>query len=365
MRILICCNHSWPHVGGSERVIQQIAEAMVKDYGHEVSVVSCSASSRFSHNGVSYLNCAGSKEMFFEQLKILNPEHIFVYSDCFRYWTELLRMKQHPCRISIALVGMNKMIGKNECILLLKEKKGLINCITHSDNYQDYMTCFDNGIPVEVIPNGIDLNEFDSNDHKFVLPDKDSNRFILCVSNFFPGKGQEHLVHVLRRLYAKRQDWSVVFMSTTVNFPLANYLRDSVKRMLSGSPFKSHFLVNQSRENTIAAFKSATAFAFPSQKEVAPLVALEAQASKLPWVALPVGNTRHLKGGFLLPSGVKDSQGYLRYTDQSYDFFARRLDILLEDEPLRQSIGQLGRKQVEQEYNWSAIAEQYNKVFVR
>lgn len=365
MRLVICCNHSFPHIGGSEKVVQQIAESMAAaPYNHEVIVLSRSLSSKIEHNKVLYKPCPQTPESFLSTVVNLKPDHLHTYSDCFRFWTTILHKGQSiACNKSIALVGMNEMIKKNGDIEALIGQSGSIFCIAHSDNYQDYGICNANGIPVTVIPNGVDLSEFDNNDKKFDFgyPDK---KVILCVSNYFPGKGQEHLIKVLDNLYQKRQDWQVVFMSTTVNFPFAEVLANYVQRELRKRPYLSKFLVDVPRSDTISAFKSADVFAFPSQKEVAPLVAIESQAAKLPWVALPVGNIPQLKGGIVAVPGCKNSMGYLTYSRESYADFAESINKLF-DEGLANELSEKGRHQVESVYNWKVIAEQYNKVFSR
>ncbi len=365
MRLVICCNHSFPHCGGSEKVVQQIAESMAAEpYNHEVTVLSRSLEKKIEHNKVKYKPCPQTPESFLLAVKNLNPDHLHTYSDCFRFWSTILHKGNSiSCNKSIALVGMNEMIKKVGDIQSLIGQVGSIFCITHSDNYQDYGTCDANNIPVTVIPNGVDLDEFDSNSTPFDFghPDK---KVILCVSNFFPGKGQEHLIRVLDNLYQKRKDWQIVFMSTTVNFPFAEVLSTYVQRELKKRPYLSKFLVDVPRQKTISAFKSADVFAFPSQKEVAPLVAIEAQAARLPWVALPVGNIPQLQGGIVAVPGVKNNMGYLTYSRQSYTDFADAIDKLF-DEKLADNVTEKGRLQVEKVYNWKVIADQYNKVFSR
>ena len=365
MRIILCCNHTFPHVGGSERVVKQISEAMAAaPYGHEVVVLSRSIDKAFSHNGVNYQVCAGNGKAFIQQLQGLNPGHTHIYSDCFAFWPDLLKdAEKVPGTKSCALVGMNYTLARTNLIGELKGKQGQIRCIAHSDNYQDYQACVNEQIAVTVIPNGVDLAEFDA--APYVVPGTEGKKVILCVSTFFPGKGQEHLVKVLERLYQKRQDWAFVNCSNRVNFGFAQLLADKVRKSLKTMPYESHFLVDLSREKIVGLFKSAHVFAFPSQKEVAPLVAIESQAAGLPWVALPVGNVPQLKGGLIAAPGVKDSQGYQRYGEESYQTFADNLDRLLGDDTLRSQLGAAGRQQIEDVYNWQKIAAQYNEVFTR
>lgn len=366
MKIVLAVNFSYYHIGGSERVVKQISDAMATDpYRHEVIVLSRSIDKPFIHNGVNYQLCAQSGEAFIKQLQKLNPGHTHIYSDCFAFWPDLLKQPEKvPGTKSCALVGMNFTLARKNLIGDLKGRQNQIHCITHSDNYQDYQACVNEQIKVTVIPNGIDLTEFD-NASPYVLPGTEGKKVILCVSTFFPGKGQEYLVEVLKRLHKKRQDWCLVICSNRVNFAFAQFLSERTRKALKSSPFESHFQVDLPREKIVGLFKSSRVFAFPSQKEVAPLVAIESQAARLPWVALPVGNVPQLKGGLIAAPGVKDIHGYIRYCEESYETFAGNLDKLLGDDTLCSQLAHAGREQVEQVYNWQKIAEQYNAVFTR
>ena len=367
MRIVICCNHTYPHCGGSEKVVKQISDSMASaPYNHEVIVLSGSIPSQTKYGNVTYIPCKLNKEGFLSLLQKLNPDHTHVYSDYFAHWsTVLYDCDKIPGKKSIALVGMNYMMERNADLIQLKRKQGQISVITHSDNYQDYLRCRDDGIGVTVIPNGIDLKEFDSVEPD-TFPWAEGRRVILCVSNFFPGKGQEYLLEILRRLKTLRQDdWVALFVSTTVNYFLAQMLSERLKRQLNHESFKSRFVVDQSREDTLKAFRGSSVFAFPTQKEVAPIVALEAQACSLPWVALPVGNLPQLRGGLMAPTPGKDPKGNMKYNNLSYDIFASHINKLLSDEEFRKKTGAAGREQIEKEYNWDLIANKYHEVFIK
>src|SRR3954471_15411802 len=125
MRLVICCNHSPPHIGGSEKVVQQIAESMAASpYNHEVIVLSHSLHKILENAGVRYEPCPKTPEAFLAYLKLLKPGHVHIYSDCFHEWFDLLEESNTiPCHKSIALVGMNVMRKKIHSIPKLKGKK--------------------------------------------------------------------------------------------------------------------------------------------------------------------------------------------------------------------------------------------------
>jgi glycosyltransferase involved in cell wall biosynthesis len=360
MKVVICCNHSYPHCGGSETVIKNMAEYGVY-YGHKVIVLSRTVKDPFKHNGVKYQPCPANADQFLNHLKKIDPDHVHVYSDCFTYWPDILKNAENiKATKSIALVGMNYMLQSQGRLKQFVKKHHQFTVITHSDKYVDYKKCQVKNIPVTVIPNGVDVREFDNNQETFLKKDKYN---ILCVSNFFPGKGQEHLIHILKLLANKRDDFRAIFMSSTVNFPYSCILSRAAKRALESSSFDYKFYVDKDREKVVAAFNEADVFAFPTQKEVAPLVALEAQASRTPWVSLPVGNMRELRGGIIIPYHSIDQHGYARYSHDTYEKFVEEIDNLLNNDFSRQILGDEGRQQVLDNYDWSIIGQKYNEVF--
>lgn len=357
-------NHAAPfHTGGSEKVVQQITESMHHDYGMSCHVVSKFAKGKTIHNGVHVEQTKDTDLAFLGQIKSLRPDHLHVYSDSMVYWPTIVRHAEEiPGKKSIALVGMNYMRGHPELLRTFKAKSKEFTAITHSDNYLDYSACKAAGIDVKVIPNAIDISEFQ--DQGFSFRQKHNiktEKMILCVSNFFPGKGQEHLDHCLRNLSKVRSDFTAVFISSTVNFQMANIARRRFS--LVKKPYPTVMLSDIPRSETIQAFKEADVFAFPSQVEVAPLVILEAMSVGLPWVSLNVGNVSGLDGGFVV-NGSEKTQGKWKYTKEMYEQFADRLNQILSDRDFRIVIGNRGRNLIESDFNWQSIKKKYHDVFV-
>jgi|TARA_Y100000034_G_scaffold136915_1_gene217056 glycosyltransferase involved in cell wall biosynthesis len=360
MNIAVCANHSLPHFGGTEYVIQHIAESMVNEYDHDATIISRSLHKPMMLNGVSYLRCPTDFKDLFKLLKRF--EHILIYSDYFCHWMDFLKnAEQLMAKKTIVLVGMNAMMASHGMMRQFIAKKQHFNVVTHSD-YQDFVRCQELKIPVRIIPNGVDLSEFDNNidfRKKYAI----CKNVILCISNFFPGKGQEYLIKVLNTLNSQRKDFVAVFISTTVNFSYAKFFSQKCQQELNKLGIPHKFLVDIPREDTIAAFLNSEVLAFPSQKEVAPIVILESMAARLPWIALPVGNIPKLKGGELVPYRGKDQKGQVMYDQTSYDVFAAHLNFFLDNPSAREEFGKLGRQDVEQNYNWNNIAKEYNELF--
>jgi glycosyltransferase involved in cell wall biosynthesis len=372
MKLLICCNHCWNHIGGSEIISKTIAEKMSNEFAYDVFVINgtVGSGSVIKHKGVSYIQIPAAEDQFIHQIQRINPDYMFVYSDFFVHFPSILRnIDKIRFPIGIALVGMNAMLSSNKMFLLADfvKKKSRFDVIVHSDHYQDFDKCKKLNIPVTVIPNGVDMNEFANNNIHFRDKyDIKSKYVLLCVSNFFPGKGQDFLINVFDRLSTMSLDFTGVFVCSTVNFQLANTMRQIFIRNIQKKSFASKVLLDIPREDVVSAFKNSDVFVFPSQKEVAPLVILEAMAASLPWVSLPVGNVPELKGGLIIQKTTKgglNTDGYLKYTDETYDEFAGNVKTILENGSIRKELSDAGLKEVKDKYNWDVIIPQYRSLF--
>jgi len=362
MRLLIYCNHSLPdHIGGSEQITMQIAESMVLDFGMEVTICSMSCETPTMHNGVKIIPWSSNF------LKIINEhDHVFIYSDYFKHLPLILKnLPSIKSKVSIALVGMNKMRGQSlsdkQCLDLFRRNHSKLSIIVHSKGYLDYKQCRKYNIPSEVIPNFVDLSEFDSNNINFREKyNIDSKYIILCVSNYFQGKGQEYLSRIYKEISS---DFTAVMISSKVNYMQSKVLLKTCKDDFKRNNINSLFLEDISRKDVVSAFNCADVFSFPSQKEVSPLVILESMASNTPWVSLPVGNTPDLKGGLIIPHRGLDRKGNMRYDANSFKKFGEAIQNVLEDNKLNKKLKQEGRECVEKEYNDNNVINSYYRMF--
>jgi glycosyltransferase involved in cell wall biosynthesis len=208
-----------------------------------------------------------------------------------------------------------------------------------------------------VIPNGIDLEEFDNNHltRQQLLPEYVQHKWILNVSNFFPGKGQQYIPDILRRLPDK---WNYIYLqiSSDIEFDIGSQLENKWNKqcrlqLKDNKNISVHLLKNLPRDQVIGFFKNSNVFMFPTEKEVAPIVLLEAMAAELPWVAADVGNTPGLKGGRVI-SAIKDSRYHSVFDERVIRLFAQAAKNLLIQPSME------GREQVES-MTWKEILPRY------
>jgi len=132
-----------------------------------------------------------------------------------------------------------------------------------------------------------------------------------------------------------------------------NYKRQALELGLSDKIIWAGYVMDK---DLPAYYRSATVLAFPSlnQAEAFGLVALQAMACAVPVVASDLPGVRELvqnnQVGLLVPPG--NSQA-----------LAATLDGLLSAPALRFSLGQTGRRLVEQKYTWSKIGEELRIIY--
>lgn len=364
MKLGICCNFTYPSCGGSEIVCKAIAESMANTYAMDVTTLGYNVGGDFVHNGVVYKKCLKGNA-FLNQIN--DFDHLFIYSDSFwGFETILNNLDFMKPSLSIALLGMYAMHDNPLLFSIFCDERKQFKVITHSDSYQDYKKCFNNKIPVTVIPNGIDQKEFISASSGFKQKyGINTKHMILNVSNYFYGKGQEHLALIGRGLSEiTDDDFTIVQLSNEVKYPHEKTFLNRTKKLFEKENFKYKFLRNLPRKDVLGAFEDSSVTVLPSLKEVAPIVLLESMAAGTPWVAMNVGNTKELTGGKIVKVGYHDAKGYKLFPKLAAWKFAASIKGYLDDTDWAERDGQLGKLMIEKIYNWDTICKQYYNIFI-
>lgn len=358
MKLVIAVNHFKPSIGGCEKVTKKIADYLSKHF--EVIVITRRLRGRkyadFPYKIVEYT--AGDRRSFERFLNIIKPRIVLVYSDVFDFFHHLI-VRENRFKLVLALCGAN-WIHKQRGFanLFHRNSRKVDKIICHSEYDRDFRFCSSVLLKDKtvIIPNGVDLNEFDENHltRQELLPDIVDKPWILNVSNFFPGKGQTHIFRVMELL--KEKDPVYIQVCSDIDFSIGEKLENEWKKL--GSVKYPHIqkklMKNLSREKVVGIFKQSNVFAFTTEKEVAPLVLLEAMAAELPWVAMDVGNARGLKGGKYIPA-IKDRHYQSIFDDRVCNLFADSMLEVLQTP----SMGKEGRKQIEREMTWDKVLPQY------
>jgi glycosyltransferase involved in cell wall biosynthesis len=364
-KICILSNFGPPHTGGSEVVLENISNELIATYNYDITIYAYNYKFNSIYNNINLIpyKILSTDKYLFDQLNQF--DHIFIYSDSFWGLPIILKnINQIKPKISIALVGMYFLSENKEYFDLFKHNINRFNVITHS-KYVDYEKCINENIPVNIIPNGINLFEFKNNDinfrDKYGIKEKN---IILCVSNFFYGKNQEKLADIGKELKKVRSDFIFVIVYNTIEYTYADLFFKRCENNFIKNKVNYKFLKDLPREDVIAAFKCSNVFCFPTGKEVSPLVILESIAAKLPWISQDVGNLVDLKGGIIIKNNELDYKGYKKMNNDTIKKFSDNIDKILEYERYKEALIEIGQKEIKK-INWKNIVPLYDNIFKR
>jgi len=118
-----------------------------------------------------------------------------------------------------------------------------------------------------------------------------------------------------------------------------------------------------SREFTVAAYKEADLFLFPSNVECSPIVLFECAASKLPFLSTDVGNSIEIaqwtKGGEIMAT-TKDEGGFSHVVVSDG---VEKLNALYENKTKREKMAKESFEIWQQKYSWEVITKEYEQLY--
>lgn len=200
------------------------------------------------------------------------------------------------------------------------------------------------GIPVEMIPNGVDLSMFHPGPP---IPD-DGPLEIICVARLIDRKGQHHLIEAVKRLTDMNIDVRLNLVGTGDAQP-ANEAQARHLGIADRVCFAGYVLREQIPQHIAAAH----VFALPSYNEGMAIAALEAMAGGLPVVLTRTGGTQDL---------VEEGVNGLAFDWADIDTLVSHLACLATDRKLARHMGIASRMRV-QRFSWDAIVSQYSELF--
>jgi glycosyltransferase involved in cell wall biosynthesis len=207
---------------------------------------------------------------------------------------------------------------------------------------------------IKVIPNGINLNEFqtdlsrDQCREKLNLPlEKD---IILFFGNLVKYKGPEVLLNAFHNIKNENPNTLLVFAGTG---PMQRKLitQSKIQGLVDDVKFTGY--VEDSLKPLY--YKAVDIFCLPSLNlaEAFGIVNLEAMASGIPIIASNLGG---------IPEVVRDGENGLIFKPGDVEDLIKSLTYLLDNENIRRRMGEKG-KRMSQDYSWIKIAEQTEEVY--
>lgn len=379
MKFALISQFYWPHIGGAQRVVQEVAEKLAEQ-GYEVEVLTSWHSFRdmISHNGVTIksFNISGNKvnglsgefKKFQDYILSEGFDTVFIYAaqhwgfDCLLPILDQVKAKKVHIPCGYSSLNDPRFKSYYEDMKIALKKFDLL--IYHSFSYQDYEFAKRLNLKnLVLIPNGASLKEFlekPAINVKLELKISATSRVLLTIGSPPYAKGHLDVLKVFEDSYFD----SSFTLILNGNYKLEGFMRivKELLKLLRGSSvfniylyafflrfFKSKDvrIVNLSRESLISLLFEGDLFLFMSHVEYSPLVLFESVAAGLPFISTDCGNAREIaswtKGGEVV--------------DKSD--FVERIKAVLGDEDLRKNYSKCGRKQFLQRYNWVKICEEY------
>lgn len=374
-----------PSKGGSQEVVKQLSEHMVKA-GHKVTVVTTKLPERkgkvingvkiveFDVRGNILTGYNGETEEYKNFLYSSNFDVVMNYA-AQNWTTDIFFEVMDSVKGGKVIVpcGFSHLYTP-QCKGYFKKMPAILNKYNYSvylsNNYRDINFAKKHNVNnLAIIPNGADEREFNKQskvDIDNILGIDPKTTLIYQGGSSFTGlKGQLEAIKIF-----EKTSFSDAILLLSGNIVDKKYVKRCKKAALiynlklkSIKKSKKVIIKHLDRQATIAAFQRADIFLFPSLIEASPIVLFEACASKTPFLTTDVGNAKEIikwtGGGKLLPT-KKAKDGY-SYVD--VEGAAHKLDGLYNDINSRKALAESGYKAWKDKYNWRTISDQYLRLY--
>lgn len=199
---------------------------------------------------------------------------------------------------------------------------------------------------VEVIPDGVDLEELSKPRPKPLHIIPEDTESILCVGRVAKYKGIEHVLLALKQVLKSLPKTRLVVAGPDWGY--LNKLKAITEKL--GLEKNVVFTGKVSREELIALYQHTDIFVNASLYEGFGIAIIEAMACKKPVISTKTGVAQDLPN---IPT--------FEYGD--YKALAKHLLKLLKDSDLRKKIGEENHKIVEQRYTWKTVIESLINIY--
>jgi glycosyltransferase involved in cell wall biosynthesis len=379
VKILLTVEFYHPSIGGSQEVIRQIAEYLVRQ-GHKVTVATSAMKERAgsSINGVKVaaFELAGSQVNGYSgnpdeyRRFLLEGDFDIMMNYAAQNWSAdlvfpLLGKLKYPAILAPCGFSMLGRPAYQGFFLKMPEiMRQYDHLIFHSERYQDIEYARELGIKhYSVIPNAAG-NEFDVIDptfrKKFGIGEKEP--FLLTVGNHTGLKG--HRLVIRSFIKSSIGKAFLVIIGDTSEGKCAGECRLlSIASPILTFGKKRILLMNPPRSEVVAAYHAADLFVFGSQVEASPLVLFEAMASRTPFITTACGNAEEIiewgGSGVLLPTTrLENRLMHARVEDMTHT-----IEELWCDPPRREQMAQNGFRVWKERFTWEKVTAKYEKLF--
>lgn len=384
MKILHTVEFYYPSVGGAQEVVRQLSERLVK-LGHDVTVATTKLPERKSHihNGVKIAGFDvsgkevvgyGGKDVEKYKKFLVDPSFDVVMNYAAQQWaTDLAfevidRIKSAKVLVPCGFSGLYDPEYKEYFNDLPKIMRKYNASVYLSTDYRDINFARKHKIKnLRLIPNGAGADEFEQKiafSIRKTLGIPESSFLILNVGSHTGLKGHAESIEIFKR--ARIRNSTLLIVANDFGVGCSRSCKDEFaksKRSLSYRVNRKQLLIKElTRLETVAAYRAADLFLFPSNIEASPLVLFEAMASKLPYLTTDVGNSKEIikwsGGGRLLPT-LKDSAGL---SHAVIDKSTELLEKWRNTEKINR-YGESGYRSWKNNFTWEEIAKSYEELY--
>ncbi len=380
MKILHTFAYYHPSIGGSQEVLKQISERLVRR-GHRVTVATAKLPNRtassvngvriepFSISGNQVCGIRGEAKRYKEFL--LSGDFDVMMNYGAQQWATDLAfpiLDRIPCAKVLApcgFSGLHRASYSGYFQGLPKFLRRYDRLVFHSGTYQDVQFARRHGLTdFTVIPNGASAAEFADVDatfrRRYAIPD--DVPLLLSVGSHTRLKGHATTIEAFRQARIGRSVLVIIGNRFgRIGCRWSCRLRAAVTRAVSFGR-KRVLLANPPRRDVVAAFHAADLFVFPSNVECSPIVLYEAMASGTPFVATVCGNSAEIAqrgGGIVVPTRMR-ADGFVEADPRQ---LAREIEQLVLDPQRRRTMATAGHQAWKQRFTWEKIAKEYETLY--
>ncbi len=222
---------------------------------------------------------------------------------------------------------------------------------------------------IEVIYNGIDLNEFKPTPNSGVLERYGINPnlpYVLFVGRITRQKGIIHLVNAIEHIVPEAQ--VVLCAGAPDTKEIEQEMAHDVSKIQETRSNVIWIREMVEKNALIELYSNSAVFCCPSIYEPFGIINLEAMACKTAVVASAVGGIKEVvvnnETGFLVPVRQLETAPFEPVDPQQFSKdLAEKINILIKDDKLRETMAQNGLKRAVELFSWDAIAHQTHKVY--
>lgn len=385
MRIVHAVENYFPSAGGMQEVVRQLSERLVA-MGHDVTVVTKKNPQRnFKElNGVKIVDFEGSGNLVsglkgevenYRNYLLSSNADVFTFFAAQQFTFDaaldiLPKIKAKKVSVPTGYSAFYNPDFKNYYDQMRSWIKEFDMNVYLSDNYRDINFARENGVKhLTIIPNGADEKEFSADTGKIDIRKKFNLPagcfLILHVGNYTGEKGHKEAIEIFLR--SKLKNAALLMIGNNTDYfkkrSVFKYYRTGLLWLSKIFSSKKIIMTAADRETTLAAYKQADLFLFPSNIECSPIVLFEAMAAKTPFLVTDVGNSSEIvdwsQSGLVLPTTIDQN----RFSHAKISESAEMLNKIYSDKTKREKMAEEGYKNWLESFTWQKIAQRYEELY--